>query len=125
MSASTEAGDEVCSRAAAASAARPVITLVRFAVQGPPLSAAGQRALFECTAPQYRNIPGLVRKWFLSAEGVGGGLYEWHSRAAAEAWFDASWLERMRSRYGVEPALEWFDAPCLVDNERGAIDMRI
>lgn len=103
----------------------PVITLVRFAVNAAPVSAEQQRALFERTAPRYLGVPGLLRKWFLSAPGMGGGLYEWRSRGAALAWFDAGWTERMRTAYGVEPVLEWFDAPCVVDNERGAIEMRI
>lgn len=99
-----------------------VITVVRLATPGPALGAADLRRLLERTAPAYRAVPGLVRKWYLSADGLGGGLYEWRSRAAAEAWFDAAWRERIRASYGVEPSIEWFDSPCLVDNEAGRID---
>lgn len=102
-----------------------VITLVCFAVPGPPLTPAALRALLDQTAPRYRTVPGLLRKAFLGAEGLGGGLYEWRSRADAAAWFDAAWHERMRATYGVEPRLEWFDVPCLVDNLRGRIDVRL
>jgi hypothetical protein len=118
-------GDEVHDDPSRDEGSRPVITLVRFRVGTAPLSAEEQRTLFERTAPRYRSIPGLRRKWFLSAPGLGGGLYEWRSRAAALAWFDGAWFERMRSTYGADPELEWFDAPCVVDNERGAIEMRI
>lgn len=99
-----------------------VITLVRFATRGPALPADALRSLLERTAPAYRDVPGLLRKWFLSADGVGGGLYEWRSRRDAESWFSEAWRARMQAAYGVEPSLEWFDSPCVVDNVAGQID---
>jgi hypothetical protein len=99
----------------------PVITIVRFPAGGSTLEPAAARALFERTAPAYRAVPGLRRKLFLQGDGVGGGLYEWRSRADAEGWFSPAWHARMRATYGVEPTLEWFEAPCIVDNVRGAI----
>ena len=111
--------------AQAAPAHAPVITLVRFTVTGPTPTGAVLRELLERTAPRYATIPGLVRKWFLGGEGRAGGLYEWRSRAAAEAWFDARWHCEMRERYGAEPTIEWFDVPCVVDNASGRIEMRI
>ena len=99
-----------------------VMTLVRFATPGPAPDGAALRALLERTAPVYRSVPGLLRKWFLSAEGVGGGCYEWRSRADAETWFDDAWRSRMRAAYGVEPSIEGFDAPGVVDNLSGQIE---
>jgi hypothetical protein len=29
----------------------------------------------------------------------------------------------MRASYGVEPTIEWFEAPCIVDNRCGAISL--
>jgi hypothetical protein len=98
-----------------------VATLVSFAVTGPPLSPAALRELLERTAPRYRAVPGLLRKLFLGAPGIGGGFYEWRNRADAEAWFDARWHEQMRAAYGVEPRIEWFEVACVVDNVRGDI----
>jgi hypothetical protein len=102
----------------------PVITIVRFPVSGPALPAAALRELFERTAPRYRTVPGLRRKLFLSGDGTGGGLYEWRSRADAERWFTPQWGAQMRTAYGAEPGIEWFDAPCIVDNLRGAISVQ-
>ena len=102
----------------------PVITVVRFPVPGPALSPAAARELFERTAPRYRDVAGLRRKLFLSGEGSGGGLYEWGGRADAERWFSPAWREQMRAAYGVEPTLEWFDAPCIVDNRSGTISVQ-
>jgi hypothetical protein len=100
-----------------------VVTVVRFAVPGPPPAPARLRELLERTAPRYRSVPGLLRKLFLGAEGSGGGCYEWRSRADAEAWFDARWHAQMRAAYGVEPQVEWFDVACVVDNVRGTIEL--
>ncbi len=102
-----------------------VVTFVRFATPGPPLDPAALRALLERTAPAYREIPGLRRKSFLSAPGVGGGLYEWESRDHAERWFTPAWRGRMLSMYGAVPQVEWFEVPCLVDNERGTIELQV
>lgn len=101
----------------------PIITLVRFPVGAAAPSPEAARALFERTAPSYRTVPGLRRKLFLQGDGVGGGLYEWLSRADAERWFSPAWHARMRASYGVEPTIEWFEAPCIVDNRCGAISL--
>jgi hypothetical protein len=100
-----------------------VVTVVSFAVAGPPPSTAALRELLERTAPRYRAVPGLLRKLYVGADGIGGGVYEWRSRADAEAWFDARWHAQMRAAYGVEPQVEWFDVACVVDNVRGAIEL--
>ena len=100
-----------------------VVTLVRLAQSGAALDGAAQRALLEATAPRYRSIPGLLRKFFLAGEGSGGGFYEWRSREAAEAWFTPEWRARMTAAYGIAPVLEWYEVPCLVDNEIG--DVRV
>lgn len=101
----------------------PIITVVRFRVGDDSPDREAARALFERTAPPYRAVPGLRRKLFLQGDGVGGGLYEWHSRADAERWFTPAWHERMRASYGVEPTIEWFEAPCIVDNRSGVISL--
>ena len=100
----------------------PVVAIVRFPVTR-RLSADEQRALFEQTSPRYRSIPGLTRKYFIGAEGVGGGVYEWASREDALRFYDAAWRERMRLAYGADPEIELFEAPCIVDNEAGVIRM--
>jgi hypothetical protein len=42
------------------------------------------KAMFERSAPNYRGVPGLVRKYYLYGEDrTGGGVYLWNSREAA------------------------------------------
>lgn len=96
-----------------------LVAIVTF--PAPAEAPADPRALLEATAPAYREVAGLVRKYFIGNERAAGGVYQWRDRESAERYFDESWRVRMRERYDVEPAVEFFDAPCVVDNAEGAI----
>ena len=92
-----------------------IIAIVTF--PAPPEPLPDPRALLEATAPAYQTIPGLQRKYFIGNARVAGGVYEWLDEQAATAYFDEEWQTRMAERYGVTPAVELFNAPCVVDNE--------
>lgn len=76
-------------------------------------------------APRFENVPGLIRKNFLLDEnhGVGGGVYTWESREAAEELYaeGGAWREAIRNLYGVDPEITWFETPIIVDNETGDV----
>ena len=92
------------------------ITLVRFpAPTG--LNGSKLRAVLEDAVPRYQKIPGLHRKYFLGNDKHGGGVYEWESREAADAFYDEAWFERLLTVYGARPELQFFDLHALVDNE--------
>jgi hypothetical protein len=66
------------------------------------------------TVPQYRQLPGLLHKAYSFADGGSqrgafGGIYLWSDRAAAQAWFDERWFERVRRERGVEPRVRLLD----------------
>jgi len=67
----------------------------------------------------FHDVPGLNRKYFLNAESGGGGVYEFATRAEAEAWFNADWADWMEARFGVRPSLRLFDVAVVLDNEAG------
>jgi len=92
-----------------------VLALVTWSVPG-SLSPDAVRELCEGAAPRFQSIPGLVRKYFLQGDGEGGGAYEWRSRQAAEAYYDAAWRARIRETYGAEAKVILYDVPCVVDN---------
>ena len=52
--------------------------------------------LFKGSAPKYRGMKGLVRKYYLFDEKsrIGGGVYLWKSRADAEAVYTPQWKTR-------------------------------
>ena len=47
----------------------------------------------------------------------GGGVYEWESLEAARALYDETWFERLRTVYGAQPELQFFDLHAMVDND--------
>lgn len=76
------------------------------------------REAYEGSAPKYRGLAGLARKYYLfdAAAGIGGGCYLWESREAAESFYDAAWKRFITERYGTEPRIAYFETPVIVDN---------
>jgi len=72
-------------------------------------------------APRFQGMPGLLRKNFLfdEARGVGGGVYTWESREAADTVYaeGGPWRESIRNLYGVDPEIVFFETPVIVDNK--------
>ena len=93
-----------------------IVAVVRFPLD-PPLSSSDAAAMFEASAPKYQNVPGLLRKYYLLGdEGrVGGGVYLWENRDAADALYDEAWRTGLESRYGHPPMIEYFESPVRVD----------
>ncbi len=113
--------DNVPGGSRAADGAGNVVTLVQI-----PLPDWGTDELLlqgiDAAEPTYRQVPGLLRKHFISSDhGTFGGVYLWRNQAAATAWFDAAWRERVRKRFGAEGAIEWFDAPILLPSRLPAV----
>ncbi len=104
------------SSTAAAAPTTPVVTLVKVAKPWyvPGFILVGK---FRETIPQYEAIPGLKFKIYtLSRDGAFGGIYLWRDRAAAEAWFNEAWFQRVRTQRGVEGRVQYFEAPVILDN---------
>src|SRR5215470_5735897 len=75
--------------------------------------------LFKSSAPKYRGLKGLVRKYYLfdDAQRIGGGVYLWESKADAEAVYTPQWKAYIAERYGAPPEIRFFETPVVVDNE--------
>lgn len=99
-----------------------VIVIVTFPTT--PMSDTDSAALLRKTAPNYQAIPGLERKYFVGNDEVAGGVYQWQDQAAADAYFNDAWREKMWIEYKVKPELTFLKAPCLVDNVIGNIQYR-
>src|SRR5947208_15675544 len=92
-----------------------ITTVVQFRLPQPvSLEEAARR--FESSAPTYRNLPGLIRKYYLRAEDgrTVGGAYLWESRAAAEAAYSTEWRERVTKLYGGATQNTSLDPPLVV-----------
>lgn len=82
------------------------------------ISLAQAKETFLSTAPKYRDMPGLIRKYyFLSEDGSkAGGIYLWASREDADRVYTAEWKAFVRGKYGTDPALTFLQCPVVVDN---------
>ncbi|GAB1255618.1 hypothetical protein [Aurantivibrio plasticivorans] len=75
------------------------------------------KALYEASVPMYKDLPGLIRKYYLFGEGgIGGGVYLWESREAAEAVYTDEWKKGLTERLGAEPTVTYFSSPVIIDN---------
>ncbi len=86
-----------------------------------PLAAGRAREVFLASAPRYRDLPGLLRKYYvLSEDGrTAGGIYLWGSRAEAERLYTQEWRDTVTARYGAAPTVTWLETPVVVDNVAG------
>ena len=101
-----------------------ITALVQFRLQN-PLTPEQARKAFAGSAPHYREIPGLIRKYYILKDDgkVAGGLYLWRTRAAAERLYDEDWRRTVTALYGAEPSVTFFETPVVVDNQAGQIIM--
>jgi len=90
-----------------------ITAIVRFPMPGASLEAT---ALFEGSATRYRDVPGLVRKYYLySDDGMAGGVYLWQSREQADALYSEAWRQMIAERYGTAPEIAFYETPVIVE----------
>ena len=88
-----------------------------------PLSLDGAREVFSGTAPRYRDVQGLIRKYYLISEDgkTAGVVYLWKSRKDAEQLYTGEWKNFIIEKYGTAPSVIYFNSPVVVDNLSGEI----
>jgi hypothetical protein len=82
------------------------------------MSREDAAARFNTTAPSYRGRDGLHSKAYIYAEDGRslGGFYVFNSRDDAEALYTDAWRVRVTEIYGVEPTVQYFEVPVLIEN---------
>ena len=79
-------------------------------------------AHYAMIAPGFRQVPGLLSKHFIWNEnGVAGGVYQWETQEAAEAFYSGPWRAGIVERYGMEPDIEYFTNFAVTDNRSGEV----
>jgi hypothetical protein len=80
---------------------------------------------FHSIAPGFQTAAGLLSKHFICAPDgeTAGGVYQWESREAAEAFYSGPWLKGIVERYGMEPEISFFDVFALTDNRVGEVQL--
>ena len=87
------------------------------------LSREQAHGIFSGTAPKYRKVHGLIRKYYILSQdgGTAGGVYLWHSREDAEGLYTDEWKQFIFDKYGAFPSVTYFESPVIVDNVTGQI----
>lgn len=83
-----------------------------------PITLDKAKEIMSGTAPNYRGMGGLIRKYYLLSEDgkSAGGIYLWESRAQAEQVYNAEWEQHIQNKYGAAPTVSYFETPVVVDN---------
>lgn len=99
-----------------------ITALVQFRLPQ-PISREKAKDVFLGSAPKYREVAGLVRKYYvLSQDGAtAGGVYLWRSREDAERLYTEDWKGVVHERYGSAPTITYFESPVVVDNQSNEI----
>ena len=76
------------------------------------------RFAFDQAAPRFRNVPGLVQKQFLCSKDcrTAGGVYLWNDERAARTFMGERVAPMIREKFHVDPAIEFYDTPVIVEN---------
>ena len=101
---------------------RMITAIVNFKLPA-DIDARKAAELFKGSAPKYRGMKGLVRKYYLfdDKSRIGGGVYLWKTRADAEAVYTPQWQDYIADRYGAAPDIRYFETAVVVDNESDKI----
>jgi hypothetical protein len=99
-----------------------ITALVQFKLPQ-PITTEEAKKIFSTTAPKYKDLPGLIRKYYLLSEDgtSAGGVYLWKSREDAERLYTNDWRKFIADKYGAEPEVRYFATPMIVDNMSGEI----
>lgn len=97
-----------------------ITTIVQFKLPAPATRNQARENFLE-VAPKFRQVPGLIRKYFLLSEDgkMAGGVYLWESREDAERCYTDEFKQAIAERYGSEPSITYFESPVIVDNLQG------
>jgi hypothetical protein len=99
-----------------------ITALVQFKLPK-PMTRDEAQDIFSTTAPRYRDLHGLIRKYYVISQdgGTAGGVYLWQSREDAEQLYTDDWKKFILDKYGSEPLITYFESPIIVDNVTGEI----
>lgn len=89
----------------------------------PELNEPAIRRLFTEVATNYLDVPGLVRKYFGFTEDAESviGIYLWHSKEAAEAFYTPEWMAGVTARWGAAPRREEWVVPVVAETHDGTV----
>jgi hypothetical protein len=89
----------------------------------PELNESAIRGLFSDVAANYLDVPGLVRKYFGFTEDAKSviGIYLWHSKDAAQAFYTPEWMADVTARWGAAPRKDEWVVPAVAETHDGTV----
>ena len=97
-----------------------ITAVVRFPIP-PHVTRETAKTMFEASAPNYRGVPGLIRKYYLYGDDqTAGGVYLWTDRATAERFYSEAWRASIVQRFGAAPEIAFYETPVIVENPMAA-----
>jgi hypothetical protein len=92
-------------------------SITRFRLPSGVPTSAVKNGFLE-VAPHFKYPSGLLRKYFLISEDgtTGCGVYLWNSMEQARTFFKGMLRPMIRDKFQVDPTIEYYDAPVVVDN---------
>ena len=95
-----------------------MVTVVVNYELAPSFTTDRVRTNFEQAIPKYKDLTGLIRKYFLIATDgkSAGSVYLWETNEQALAFHDENWKQFMHDKYGHRPSLEIYECPIVIDN---------
>lgn len=97
-----------------------VLTVVTYGLpEGTDRDTAVQ--MFRDSIPRYMATEGLLRKNVIYQDGLGGGVYLWESREAAEKAYSPEWTAYMTEKYNHPPQLTYYEMPITMDREYNVV----
>ena len=87
----------------------------------PALDRAQLEAAMIKSVPIYKNLPKLIRKYYVIGSDLSYGAIDlWEDRAAAEAWYTDSpvWKNGVSRSTGLTPEITYLNVPIVIDNQR-------
>ena len=100
-----------------------MVTVVVKYELAPSFTPDRVRTNFEQAIPKYKDLIGLIRKYFLIAEDgkTAGSVYLWETRSQAVSFHDENWKQFMSEKYGHLPSLVIYKCPIVIDNLSGEV----
>src|SRR5215467_2084900 len=94
-----------------------ITSITRFPLP-PGIPTKAVKNGFVEVAPKFKYPSGLLRKYFLISEDgkTGGGVYLWNSMEEARTFSEGVLRPMIKDKFQVEPSIEYYDAPVIVDN---------
>ena len=92
-------------------------SITRFQLPSGIPTAAIKNGFLE-VATTFKHPAGLLRKYFLISEDgkTGGGVYLWNSMEEARTFSEGVLRKMIRDKFQLEPSIEYYEAPVVVDN---------